>query len=167
MIEEQKAQVKKNKKLIWKKWWVWLIIIFVIIIIASTGGDKKEKIILEDAISTQEVVFDIPAILGLNAFEIINTLTEIYGEPNLFIEPINDIFGTVVWTDNNAKIQLGFDYYLDGTIADNALTITGAREDGHTVNSVLQAGNLQRNAENYRIEDESGDLLINIWVLLD
>lgn len=137
---------------------------FFLVIGMTEKDTEKQPVQPEETIESVETektvtgpVFDVPALLGKNAFEIKEILGVKYGEPISFWEPGEGMFGPVSggmswWIDDESRIIFSFEYWEDGSVNNNILFLGGAREDGHTVESVLRAGNLRQDDQNYKVE---------------
>lgn len=130
--------------------------------LASCDGSPAE-------VEKAEILFDIPYLLNKSAWEI----KDILGEPDIFDEPTDGEFGILSWTKEigktNSSLMFGFDFYEDGSIADNVLVFTGIREEGEqkiTLDYVLEVGNLEKDSDEYIIEIRTQtDKYINIWII--
>lgn len=113
-----------------------------------------------------ETLIDIPALLGKDAYEVREIVTDRLGEPSVDSKPpAEGDFGTLGWTVEEYEVMFGFDYLADGRILD-ALILTGFGEYGHTEEDLLRAGNLDRYSPKYSVfVDRYGSAeVIDIWV---
>lgn len=172
---------KKNNK----KWWLVLTIIFVFAFISFLAisnekkesreerkieeiKDKKEK--EEEEERKEKIAFNVPLLLNKNAFQVKEILLQEYGEPISFWEPAEAMFGpspgAMSWLNEEMGIIFSFEYWPDGSINNQTLFLGGAKEQGHTVNSVLEAGNLEQTNQNYKIEINplNIDEMVDIWI---
>jgi hypothetical protein len=111
-------------------------------------------------------IVDVPSLLGKDAWEIHGILTATHGEPRVFVEAEGDDFGTMSWLFEVERIIFGFDYLEDGRIDEDVLIVMGAKEDGHTVESVLNAANLVLDSSEYDIRiNPMGEMeTISLWI---
>jgi hypothetical protein len=132
---------------------IFLAFILFIGIALFSGGKNKEA----------GVVFDIPPLLGKSAREVTEILNQTHKTTDVLTEGES---GTIDWMDDEHKLLFGFDYNKEGDVTDGILFLTGTREDGHTENSVLKAGNLDRYASEYEIKiNPLGEKeVVVIWV---
>lgn len=144
-----------------------LALIFVIVPACSKTPIDEATEIIEKPVTEIEILFDIPSLLNKSAWEI----KDILGEPVIFDEPTNGEFGILLWTKEIKKtkdtLMFGFDFYEDGSIADNTLVFTAIREGGPKINldDVLKSGNLNKDSDKYIIDiRKQTNTYINIWI---
>lgn len=160
--------MKAKRKVFFSIPFLVLVLIFVFGL-ASCGKSSTEIKELEVETEKANILFDIPSLLDKNAWEI----KDILGEPSIFYEPTGSEFGTLSWIKEikNTKnsLMFGFDFYKDGSIAENTLILTSAREEGEpniTLDDVLEAGNLDKDSDEYTIEIKTQkDEMINLWII--
>ncbi len=129
----------------------------------------------------EDFVIDIPSLLGKDAFEVKEVLKESLGEPTTFREPeefteeetelYGEPFGTLSWNieieETGNVLMFGYDYYADGSIADNVFIIWAFKEQGESVmhGEVLKWVNLERFHDDYSIETKNNTLdMVELWI---
>jgi hypothetical protein len=138
--------------------------------IETTSSETKEE-----TVKIEETYFDIPSLIGKDVYQIKEILEKDIGKPDIYNEPTEDMFGTLNWTKmiGNSKnaLMFGYDFYKDGSIADNILILTGVIGEGEpvfTIQDVIRAGNLKEDDPNYTIEIHRDDEIYkNIWITMN
>ena len=110
-------------------------------------------------------VIDTPSLLGKDAQKVRKMMEAQHGKPYVFKQPSTEALGTLTWTVEG--MRFGFDFYQDGQIGPKragTVVLVGLEEDGHTVDSVLRAANLSRNADDYVLDIDAVGGFIEIHI---
>lgn len=143
---------------------------------ACTGSIEEvgtaEKTVKEEAEEEKEFIINIPSLIGKDAYQIKESL----GEPTIYNEPYTDeelgeVFGTLSWNieieDTGNVLMFGYDYYSDGSIADDVFVFTAFKEEGKSLMryDVLEWGNLEAFSDNYNIETKKNTVdIMELWI---
>lgn len=99
-------------------------------------------------VNSGPVVFDVYSLSSLDANDIIDSFTKLYGKPDLFVEPLGQQnsgqkkSGTIGWREK--EIMFSFNYFKNGQI-ENETFFVEALEEKYNIGAVLTALDLSTN----------------------
>lgn len=142
--------------------YVWIVLFLLVGVMSGVlnnlnSDDKKEA-----------VVFDINSVLDKTSKEMIDIFTQNNGKPDSHRKPNEDDrdFGSVTWIDKENDIMITIEYYSDGKLKDNAISVVASRENKEvTYEQVLQMINLNDKSDKYTFEIlNDSNLMLHLWV---
>ena len=105
-------------------------------------------------------IVDINVLLNMSPIEVYDMFIDKYGEPSSEIEQDGDQDAEANWLLETEQILFGLIYFQedDGSFSEYLIIITGAIEDGHTNQSLMEYFNIDPDSEDYYV-------LVNPWEL--
>ena len=115
----------------------------------------------------QSFIVDIPSLLNKDAQQVKTMMEAHHGAPDYaYSKPSKGTPGTMAWTVQS--FQFGFLYYQNGDIGskrEGRLAFRGFPQAGHTVEGMMQAGNLIKDSRDYVLEINDFEDLIEIIII--